>query len=169
MIRFYVYEHIDPRNQKTFYVGKGTGNRSRDRGSRSKLWHEIVYSIEADGLAYGINIIKTGMSEIDASMYEAEVIRSKIKNGSNIINKQHVNGNLVVDDIRFQYSTALGVYVRAKRKSLGMTQHCLCDRAGVGLRFIRDLESGKSTLRMDKVNQVLMMFGSTLGPVPMSV
>jgi len=46
-----------------------------------------------------------------------------------------------------------------------LTQVELSYRSGVGLRFIRDLEQGKSTLRMDKVNQVLAMFGAELGPV----
>ena len=50
-------------------------------------------------------------------------------------------------------------FVKTKRKSLGMTQVMLADRAGVGLRFIRDLEQGKTTVRLDKVNQVLAMFG----------
>ena len=36
------------------------------------------------------------------------------------------------------------------------------DRAGVGLRFVRDLEQGKETLRLDKVNQVLQMFGGAV-------
>ena len=42
----------------------------------------------------------------------------------------------------------------------------LADRAGVGLRFIRDLEQGKQSLRMDKVNEVLALFGCRLAPVP---
>ena len=46
-------------------------------------------------------------------------------------------------------------FVKAKRKAVRMTQHDLADRAGVGLRFIRDLEQGKASLRLDKVNQVL--------------
>jgi predicted transcriptional regulator len=41
----------------------------------------------------------------------------------------------------------------------------LARKAGVGLRFVRDLEQGKATLRMDKVNQVLQLFGKTLGPI----
>lgn len=40
-----------------------------------------------------------------------------------------------------------------------MTQEELAEKAGVGLRFIRDLEQGKESLRMDKVNQVLALFG----------
>ena len=56
-------------------------------------------------------------------------------------------------------------FVRQKRKLYKMTQRDLADRAGVGLRFIRELEGGKPTLRMDKVNIVLYLFGHTLGPV----
>lgn len=57
-------------------------------------------------------------------------------------------------------------YVRQQRKHYKMTQRMLADRAGVGLRFIRELEGGKPTLRMDKVNVVLYMFGKKLGVVP---
>lgn len=57
-------------------------------------------------------------------------------------------------------------FVRQKRKQYKMTQRDLADRAGVGIRFIRELEAGKPTLRMDKVNVVLDMFGHKLGPVP---
>ncbi len=56
-------------------------------------------------------------------------------------------------------------FIKQRRKQLGMTQQDLADRAGVGLRFIRDLEQGKPTVRMDKVNQVLALFGHELGPV----
>jgi y4mF family transcriptional regulator len=56
-------------------------------------------------------------------------------------------------------------FVKQKRKLLNLTQKDLADKAGVGLRFVRDLEQGKATLRMDKVNQVLILFGKELGPV----
>lgn len=57
-------------------------------------------------------------------------------------------------------------FVRQQRKHYKMTQRNLADRAGVGIRFIRELEGGKPTLRMDKVNVVLDMFGHRLGAVP---
>jgi len=60
----------------------------------------------------------------------------------------------------------LSDFVREKRKQYKMTQRDLAERAGVGLRFIRELESGKRTLRMDKVNVVLDLFGCELGAVP---
>lgn len=42
----------------------------------------------------------------------------------------------------------------------------LAAKSGVGLRFVRELEQGKETLRMDKVNQVLALFGHKVGAVP---
>jgi len=56
-------------------------------------------------------------------------------------------------------------FVKNKRKELGLTQQDLAMRAGVGLRFIRDLEQGKESLKTDTLNKVLKLFGKTLGPV----
>ena len=55
-------------------------------------------------------------------------------------------------------------FVKEKRNAVGLTQIELAEKAGVGLRFVRDLEQGKQTLRLDKVNQVLQLFGFQLGP-----
>lgn len=56
-------------------------------------------------------------------------------------------------------------FVKSRRQALNLTQEDLALRAGVGLRFVRDLEQGKKSLRMDKVDQVLALFGHELGPV----
>lgn len=61
---------------------------------------------------------------------------------------------------------SLNEYVKSKRKSLGLSREELAQKAGVGLRFLRELEQGKETLKMDKVNQVLRLFGMQLGAVP---
>ncbi|MBE0423015.1 MAG: helix-turn-helix transcriptional regulator [Lutibacter sp.] len=63
---------------------------------------------------------------------------------------------------------SLNELVKLKRKSLGLTQEELSNKAGVGLRFVRELERGKPTLKMDKVNQVLKLFGYELGPVELN-
>jgi len=55
-------------------------------------------------------------------------------------------------------------FVKRKRKSLQLTQKEMAEKAGVGLRFVRELERGKETLKMNKVNQVLELFGYELGP-----
>ncbi len=62
----------------------------------------------------------------------------------------------------------ISVYVKEMRHQFGLTQTDLAEKAGVGLRFVRDLEQGKQTLRMDKINQVLALFGHQIGPVPIS-
>jgi y4mF family transcriptional regulator len=59
----------------------------------------------------------------------------------------------------------LSKYLKKKRKLLNLTQEDLASKAGVGLRVVREMEQGKPTLRMDKVNQVLMLFGAELGVV----
>lgn len=56
-------------------------------------------------------------------------------------------------------------FIKEKRKQLNLTQPELAERAGVGLRFVRELEQGKQTVRLDKVNQVLDLFGSEIGVV----
>jgi len=56
--------------------------------------------------------------------------------------------------------------VRVRRREMGYTQAQLAARVGVGLRFLRELERGKRTLRMDKVEQVLAYSGLKLGVLP---
>lgn len=60
---------------------------------------------------------------------------------------------------------SLSTFVKEKRALASLTQPELAEKAGVGLRFVRELEQGKETLRLDKVNQVLQLFGYTMGPV----
>lgn len=59
-------------------------------------------------------------------------------------------------------------FIKEKRKELGLTQEDLAMNAGVGLRFVRELEQGKETLRLDKVNDVLALFGKEVGVVDKS-
>ncbi|MBR1698365.1 MAG: helix-turn-helix transcriptional regulator [Bacteroidales bacterium] len=65
--------------------------------------------------------------------------------------------------------TRIAEQIKLRRKTYGLTQAELAARAGVGLRFVRDLEQGKISVRMDKVNQVLALFGEELGPVKNNV
>ena len=59
--------------------------------------------------------------------------------------------------------------IKDLRKQYHLTQKDLAEKAGVGLRFVRDLEQGKPTLRMDKVNQILELFGMELYPVKRTI
>jgi len=56
----------------------------------------------------------------------------------------------------------LSAFIKYQRKQLGLTQEELALKAGVGIRFIRELEQGKKTVQLDKVGQVLDLFGFQL-------
>ena len=55
-------------------------------------------------------------------------------------------------------------FIKQSRKEAGLTQEEFALRSGLGLRFVRELEQGKQTVRMDKVNQALAMFGMVAVP-----
>lgn len=56
--------------------------------------------------------------------------------------------------------------VKRLRKQYGLTQEQLALKSGVGLNFIREMEQGKATVRLDKVNQVLLLFNYEMAPMP---
>lgn len=58
----------------------------------------------------------------------------------------------------------IAIFVKEKRREAGLTQEEFAMRSGLGLRFVRELEQGKETVRMDKVNQALAMFGMEAVP-----
>lgn len=57
----------------------------------------------------------------------------------------------------------ISIKVKELRKQYNLTQEDLAIKSGVGLRFLRELERGKPTVRMDKVNQVLNLFSLEIG------
>ncbi|MDO5441974.1 MAG: type II toxin-antitoxin system Y4mF family antitoxin [Bacillota bacterium] len=61
-------------------------------------------------------------------------------------------------------NNTLSKTIKEERKKAGLTQVEFAERSGLGLRFVRELEQGKETLRMDKVNQALAMFGMVMVP-----
>lgn len=61
-------------------------------------------------------------------------------------------------------SNIISEFIKTERKKAGLTQEEFALRAGLGLRFVRELEQGKETVRMDKVNQALGMFGMEAVP-----
>lgn len=60
---------------------------------------------------------------------------------------------------------SLADFVKEKRKEVNLTQEEFAERAGVALTVVRKIEQGKDNLNLEKVNQVLKMFGHTLAPV----
>ncbi|PJE47933.1 MAG: transcriptional regulator [Sediminibacterium sp.] len=56
----------------------------------------------------------------------------------------------------------LSTFLKEQRKHNNLTQEDLAAKSGVGLRLVREIEQGKVTMRMDKVNQILALFGAEL-------
>ena len=65
--------------------------------------------------------------------------------------------------------TNISSFLKYYRKKLKLTQKELAIKAGVGIRFIREMEQGKNTLQLDKVNQVLSLFGFCVAPVQINI
>jgi y4mF family transcriptional regulator len=65
----------------------------------------------------------------------------------------------------YKMNLPLSDFIKEKRKQLKLTQPELAERAGGGIRFVRELEQGKQSVRLDKVNQVLALFGTELGVI----
>ncbi len=68
------------------------------------------------------------------------------------------------DNKRTTAMNKIAEFIKTNRKAAGLTQKDFAMRSGLGLRFIRDLEQGKETVRMDKVNEALAMFGMEAVP-----
>lgn len=60
-------------------------------------------------------------------------------------------------------------FIKYQRKRLSLTQEELANKAGVGIRFMRELEQGKETVQLDKVNQVLSLFGYSVSPTKITI
>ena len=71
---------------------------------------------------------------------------------------------IIPDRVQRIRMSKIGNYVKAERRKAGLTQEEFAIRSGLGLRFIRELEQGKETVRLDKVNQALAMFGKEAVP-----
>ena len=72
--------------------------------------------------------------------------------------KLYPNGNIMIN------MSIIGDCIKRERKNAGLTQEEFAMRSGLGLRFVRELEQGKETVRLDKVNQALAMFGKEAVP-----
>jgi uncharacterized protein len=104
-------------------------------------------------------ILKAGNGQVIGT---SEMFETMASRDNAMVAVQMSGDNVFLNDETFMQLIDL---VKNKRKQLGLTQQQLAEKAGVGLRFLRELEQGKNTLRIDKVNQVLKLFGYELGPV----
>ena len=171
-IKYYVYSHIDPISKLPFYVGKGLINRVNSPKNRNRYWKAHVEFLNSKDLTYEVKIIASYEDDKEATARESLEIDLAIKRGcllTNIEIPQKHHMEVIQSAIKDEFLRPLSIetislFVKNKRKDCGLSQIQLSDRSGLGVRFIRDLEQGKPTLRLDKVNEVLVFFGSCLVP-----
>ena len=74
------------------------------------------------------------------------------------------NIDIIPERVYNMLMNTIAEFIKQKRKEAGLTQEDFAIHSGLGLRFVRELEQGKETVRMDKVNQALSMFGMKAVP-----
>lgn len=173
-MKYYVYAHIDPLTNEIFYIGKGTKDRSRSGVSRNTSWKRHVEFLQKQGLSYDVKTLHICETSDDALRKEILEIRSAVDSGKKILNRRGYpeaisRESLITDHKADAFDSAVAAIVREKRKKLKLTQVKLAEKAGVGLRFVRELEQGKKSLRMDCVDKVLWLFGYRCGPQKIEV
>lgn len=165
---YYVYRHKHPITKAVFYVGKGSGDRAYETSGRSVEWlnmrKEIVLSC---GIDREVEVVHCFEDEEKALELESiEIYRAKLL-GFKLVNKVKLKNPIPKfkeqdDENTFEEALFIPRIAKLKRKSLGLTQRDIACCAGTGLRFIIDLEKGKPTCQMNKVEQVLRVLGLTL-------
>ncbi len=106
---------------------------------------------KGNSILFPIGIVATACRQYYNYTYSTRILKKVLPNNA-------PNGyNKVVMNI-------IAEFVKTERKKAGLTQEEFAMRSGLGLRFVRDLEQGKKTVRMDKVNQALAMFGMEAVP-----
>lgn len=173
-MKFYVYSHINPETKRPFYIGKGCGSRCYEHRSRNSSWKAYVEFLNRKGTTFGVEILHNCESEQKALELESFEIRRLLSEGHKILNRSSTaptekTPNVILDIPEAVLSDPIALFVRHRRKKAKLTQVMMAKKAGVGLRFVRELERGKSALRTDVVNKVLHLFGAELGPIKVNV
>jgi y4mF family transcriptional regulator len=171
-----IYAICCPFTKEVHYIGKSTQGMLRPlkhmSNSHSEKVREWVDSLKEIGTRPDIKILEYVSNDDDINSRERYWIQYYINNNSLLLNSILVSPLLVtskLDDILDENKDIefkVGEFVKTKRKQNKLTQPELALKAGVGLRFVRDLEQGvKITYRVDKILDVLRLFGCTLEAV----
>lgn len=179
-----IYGLFCPLTGEIHYVGKTRVGMKRPlthlNNSHSDKINEWVDGLRKFGLSPEINILET--CEDDSELIEkekywvykfvgkgAQLLNIPLIKAANVLHKTKLNLLTIPEEeeveLQLNGMESVSEFVKTKRKECKITQKDFADKAGVGLRFLRELEQGeKTTLRLDKVIQVLKMFNATLVP-----
>lgn len=154
-----VYALESPHDGLTYYVGMSEVGLKRPYSHlRSSHSQELKQWIASLGREPVVKILEREIDDLkDRETYWINEFK---KRNAPLINKS------IPTIKQLQYADyKVGEFIKKKRKMLKITQKEFAERSGLGLRFVREVEQGKETCRMDKTLQALALFGATLVPV----
>lgn len=179
--KYIIYGLFCPFTDEIYYVGKSSVGLFRPlqylNDSHSDKITEWVEGLKKIGHLPDIRILERAITDSELRDKERFWIYKFIAEGKTLLNIQSVSAANVLKKIKSQIllnddsiptpvtpTETIGAYVKRKRKIAKLSQPELARKAGVGVRFLRELEQGKETLRIDKIIVVLRLFGATIIP-----
>lgn len=163
MLKNIIYALECPYSGKVYYVGMSEHGLSQPYEHLKRTHNDGIrdWLLSLNGKEPVIKILERGiLNKDDLRKREQYWISTMLERKEPLFNKLIPNEN----QLRF-HDYRIGEFIKVRRKELKMTQKEFAKKSGLGLRFLRELEQGKETCRMDKVLQALIMFGATLIPV----
>ena len=169
-----VYGLYHPITKKPVYVGKSTVGLNRpwdhiDEKSHSNKVNEWVNELKTSGLNPVLVVLDQAETNEVLTKKEVFWINSMINDGHPLLNQSLVNPVYFLLESSYSeddYLKEIRFFVKMKRKERKLTQQELANKAGVGLRFIRELEQGpKTNFSIDTLHKILVLFGVRLSLV----
>lgn len=158
-----IYALESPHDGKVYYVGQSISLHrpyAHIKSTHNKALAEWLRTLSGTNVEPVVRILEREVE--DYIIYEREQywINTMLQRKEPLFNIQLPNPR----QLRYiDYN--VGNFIKEKRKELGFSQTEFARKAGLGIRFVRELEQGKESLKMDKVLHALQMFGATLIPI----
>jgi DNA-binding XRE family transcriptional regulator len=169
-----VYGLYHPITKKPVYVGKSTVGLDRpwdhiDEKSHSNKVNEWVNELKTSGLNPVLVVLDQAETNEVLTKKEVFWINSMINDGHPLLNQSLVNPVYFLLESSYNeddFLREIRFFVKMKRKERKLTQQELANKAGVGLRFVRELEQGpKTNFSIDTLHKILVLFGVRLSLV----
>lgn len=152
--KYYVYAHVHPVTKKTFYIGKGTGNRAYDLKGRNKRWREVHEELKEIGLAHEIKILHICDSDKEVRQKEKEETRKLALTDdlTNILTYPN-------ESKKTELLESLGNFIKELRTQRGMTQAQLGKIARCPQTTISKIEIGTLNITLKTFNRIMNALG----------
>lgn len=171
-----IYSLCCPFTNAVHYIGKSTQGMIRPMQhlskSHSKKIVEWVEDLKNINHAPIVKILEYVGFDEDLDTRERYWIQKEINKGSLLLNASLVtpllishNLDYIIDGKTNDEYLRISKFIKEKRKQLKLNQFQFAEKAGVALTVVRKIEQGKQNVQLNKVNELLALFGSTLGVV----